>query len=123
MKERILNKVVHEYAVKLRENAYKYEHSRVAAYNRLFYLLSPFGTTLNVFGSWATGLILGDSDIDIAVGPFILNYFVSCFGTMKDKIVSALHFIRSTIETRPWVKVQKLLDQAQVPVLKFVSIY
>lgn len=69
----------------------------MVAFNRLLYILSPFGVTLNVFGSWATGLVLDDSDIDLAVGPFILNYFVSCFGTTKDKIVSALHSIKSML--------------------------
>lgn len=94
----------------------------MVAYNRLLYMLSPFGVALNVFGSWTTGLILIDSDIDIAIGPFILNYFISCFGTMKDKIVSALHSIKAMIETRSWVTMHKLLDQAQVPVVKFVSL-
>ena len=69
----------------------------MVAFNRLLYLLSPFGVTISVFGSWATGLILGDSDVDLAIGPFILNYFISCFGTTRDKIASALYSIKSMI--------------------------
>jgi predicted nucleotidyltransferase len=52
---------------------------------------------MNIFGSWATGFILKDSDIDLAISPLILNYFVSYFGTTRDKIASALHYIKSMI--------------------------
>lgn len=84
-------------------------------------MLSHLTSNLNVYGSWATGFILADSDIDIAINPFILNYFVACYGSARDKIVSALYTIKAIIEQKPWVKVYKMLDQAQVPVLKFVN--
>ena len=116
-----LNRTVEEYALGLRRHAEKFNYARRVAYNRLFWLLSPFGASLKVFGSWATGFILGDSDIDVAVDPLILQYFVGCYSS-RDRVVAALHSIRGLVEQRRWVTVQHMLAQAQVPVLKFVIV-
>ena len=86
-------------------------------------MISGLAPALSVYGSWATGFALADSDVDIAVSPFILSFFLAVYGTTRDKIVAALTSIRSMIEIRPWVKIYSLLNQAQVPVLKFVSIW
>ena len=100
LRKRILNKTVDDYSLKLRQHAYKFEYSRMVAYNRLLSMISGFAPTLSVYGSWATGFALADSDVDIAVSPFILSFFLAVYGTTRDKIVTALNSIRSIIEVR-----------------------
>lgn len=69
----------------------------MVAFNRLHYMISSLSPTLSVYGSWATGFILADSDIDVAINPFILSFFLGYYGTMRDKIVAALSTVRGII--------------------------
>ena len=92
------------------------------AINRIAAILQELHLSFQVYGSYACGLTIPNSDVDICIDPTIVNFFYASFCSYRDKIVMSLEFLKNAFEKHPWVQKFKFIPTATVPILTFVKI-
>ena len=95
---------------------------RRVAVNRIGAVLQQLHLSFQVYGSYACGLTIPNSDVDICVDPTIVNFFYASFCSYRDKIIMSLEFLRNAFQKHPWVRKLSLIPAATVPILTFVNI-
>lgn len=75
-----------EFSTRLR----KWNRYQEIAINRLLSILSSYNLSYQVFGSYANGLAIPKSDVDICISPTITDYFYSSFCTYREKVIMSL---------------------------------
>ena len=110
------NKIHHE----ILQQSNSWNKHRQTALNRISEIFLRYGLTFRIFGSYAYGLAIPSSDIDICVSPTIINYFMISFTTYRQKIIMALTFLKEVFQQTKWASNFNLIETAQVPVLSFV---
>ncbi len=74
------------------------------------------------YGSYAAHLSLPDSDLDVQVDSSLLGYFYLDFLSERDKIVTALDFLKKILEQQSWTSDFNIYSNARIPIITFVSL-
>ena len=72
-----------------------------------------------MYGSFANGLAVPGSDIDVSVDASIVHYFYGAFCSYREKVIMALTFLKACLEPMGWAGNFNLVTTASVPVLIF----
>lgn len=102
-----------------RTRAKKWNKYQEVAINRLISVLASYSLSYQIFGSYANGLAIPDSDVDICISPTITDYFYSSFCTYREKVIMSLNFLWACFSNAEWAGNFKLITTASVPLLAF----
>ena len=112
-----MNKSVSSVVGKIQSGELTKEPARLVCYNRLLVIVQALfdrkDIRLCVFGSWATKIMIPNSDIDVSI--------VGLENTDRHEVLIALERLEGILNAFKWVTKIKAIYTATVPVIKIVS--